>query len=41
MTPNSLVSIVMPAYKFRYFERTLDSVLGQTYPDLPPLSHTI
>ncbi|KWV14242.1 glycosyltransferase [Xanthomonas translucens] len=34
MTPNSLVSIVMPAYKFRYFERTLDSVLGQTYPAL-------
>ncbi|PPT90695.1 O-antigen biosynthesis protein [Xanthomonas theicola] len=24
----------MPAYKFRYFERTLDSVLGQTYPAL-------
>jgi glycosyltransferase involved in cell wall biosynthesis len=34
MSGNALVSIVMPAYKFCYFERTLDSVLGQTYPAL-------
>lgn len=34
MSSPALVSIVMPTYKFRYFERTLDSVLGQTYPAL-------
>jgi O-antigen biosynthesis protein len=34
MSGNALVSIVMPAYKFRYFERALDSVLAQTYPAL-------
>lgn len=34
MGENALVSIVMPTYKFQYFEATLDSVLGQTYPTL-------
>ncbi|NIJ79037.1 GT2 family glycosyltransferase/glycosyltransferase involved in cell wall biosynthesis [Xanthomonas arboricola] len=34
MSSVALVSIVMPAYKSRYFERTLDSVLAQTYPAL-------
>ncbi len=34
MSPLPLVSVVMPAYKARYFEKTLDSVLAQTYPSL-------
>lgn len=34
MGENALVSIVMPTYKFQYFETTLDSVLGQAYPAL-------
>lgn len=34
MSPLPLVSVVMPAYKARYFEQTLDSVLAQTYPTL-------
>lgn len=32
MTPNVLISVVMPAYKFEYFEQALDSALAQTYP---------
>ncbi|HBO7420927.1 MULTISPECIES: glycosyltransferase [Pseudomonas aeruginosa group] len=34
MSSATLVSIVMPTYKFEYFEEALDSVLGQTYPEL-------
>lgn len=34
MTSATLVSIVMPTYKPRYFAQALDSVLAQTYPAL-------
>lgn len=34
MGESTLVSIVMPAYKFQYFEAALDSVLNQSYSDL-------
>ncbi|KRW72745.1 glycosyltransferase [Stutzerimonas nitrititolerans] len=34
MGESALVSIVMPTYKFQYFETTLDSVMAQTYPTL-------
>ncbi|WP_155522063.1 glycosyltransferase family 2 protein, partial [Xanthomonas translucens] len=34
MIDPAIVSIVMPAYKLRYFEKALDSVLAQTYPAL-------
>ncbi|GGC14523.1 O-antigen biosynthesis protein [Oxalicibacterium flavum] len=34
MTCMPLVSIVIPAYKFRYLEQALDSALAQTYPNL-------
>lgn len=34
MSADIVVSIVMPAYKFQYFEAALDSVLSQSYIDL-------
>lgn len=34
MSADIVVSIVMPAYKFQYFEAALDSVLNQSYSDL-------
>lgn len=36
MSYPALVSIVMPAYKPRYFAQALDSVLAQTYTALEP-----
>ncbi|GGI20992.1 glycosyltransferase [Oxalicibacterium faecigallinarum] len=34
MSVETIVSIIIPAYKFQYMEQALDSVLNQTYPSL-------